>query len=207
MAIIGRIISTGIQQFRSSCTEAYDQKPGFGDLIWARLEGTGRVYAVITDLTVSEDALIEQIAHSANVDEMLLWDNRRNRVMSRTITAVVVGFTMEDEIQFRLPPHPPAVLEPVQSCSQDDVTVFYSDGNFDYVRHLITPGSIPHFDLLAAHIFWVDQWLSLNERADTKKDNLKRKLNTLLQDDPECYIRLLELISSFEKRKRGRNVN
>ena len=198
MAIVGRIISAGIREFRASCLDGQGLAPGFGGLIWTKMGDGGRIYAIVTNLTISEDALIGQIARSVEVETSILWDNRHNRSIPVLINAVVVGFSSRNTFQYRMPPHPPAVLEVVETCTEEEAISFCAGGNYDHLRYLVTQFDVPRYDLLAAHFAWMNQNLEKGKVPGWRESAL-RKMNSLLQSDPDCYIRLLEFISHMEK--------
>jgi hypothetical protein len=197
MAIIGRVISAGIQEFRASCLDGQGAAPGFGGLVWTKMGDGGRIYAIVTDLSIAEDALIGQIARSFEVENSLMWDNRRNRSVAVIINAVVVGFCSGNAVQYRIPSHPPAVLEVVERSSIDDTTAFCASGSYDYLRYLVRQINVPRYDLLAAHFAWMNQNLE-KEKVPGWREAAVKKINSLLQSDPECFIRLLEILSHME---------
>ena len=198
MTELGRIISAGIQEFRASCTNGKETLPVLGGLVWAKMGEDGKIYAVVKNLTISEDGLIAQIARSIEMDPSLLWDNRRNRTIAVVINAVVVGFSVEKDYQHRIPSHPSAVLEIVESCSMEDAAAFCTSSNYDYLRFLMPQYDVPRFDLLAAHFSWLQHTLS-KEITKKWKDSAIRKLHSLLQDDPDCYLRLVEFLYHLER--------
>ncbi len=172
------------------------QPPNLGSLVYVRLPGNGRVFAVVAfGTTTGYDAGRQAVVRTREgvVDEEVYREHPHLVGVLRTqFSALLVGYEDEDgRLHRHLPPRPPALHYAVYPCPPDEVTRFAAD--LRYLRLIANAaGPVPPEQLMAAHLREVYRaggedalWL---ERA-------ARYVAGLLKDD---YDRLRAALEALE---------
>ena len=151
---VGRVLRSSTTTFTVGCRQLIAQQdqrvPEFGALVKAE-RGHGQiVYGLIYNVTIEDDAFVRQLV-AAGVDSAeIVEDQRQRRQVPIVVDVLVAGFGNGMEICHRLPPQPPATLEPIYTCSQAELVRFTAQ--HDWLRTVLGAADVPADQLLAAAV-------------------------------------------------------
>jgi hypothetical protein len=158
---IGRVLRASTRGFDCG-THSRDVGPqhDFGAFAKVPIANTsreeGQIHAVglIYKVEIKDDQLINELVLGEAVPDMILRDQRENRMIPVEIKIINVGFMVRQGAQldmFRsLPPRPPMSLSDVEQCSPDEIRLFTASP--DFFRLLLNASEVPSDDLVAAGI-------------------------------------------------------
>jgi hypothetical protein len=151
---VGRVLRSSTTAFTVGCRQLIAQQdqcvPQFGALVKAE-RGPGQiVYGLIYNVTIEDDAFVRQLV-AAGVDTAeVIEDQRQRRQVPIVIDVLVAGFGAGGEIYHRLPPQPPATLEPIYICNNAELVRFTAQ--HDWLRTVLGAVDVPADQLLAAAV-------------------------------------------------------
>jgi hypothetical protein len=120
----------------------------------SREEGQIHAIGLIYKVEIKDDQLINELVLGEAVPDMILRDQRENRMIPVEVKIVNVGFIVRQGAavsMFRsLPPRPPMSLSDVEQCTPDEIRQFTSTP--DFFRLLLNASEVPADDLVAAAI-------------------------------------------------------
>jgi hypothetical protein len=158
---VGRILRASTRGFDCG-THSKDIGPqhDFGAFVKVPIANTSReeglIHAIglIYKVEIKDDQLINELVLGEAVPDMILRDQRENRMIPVEIKIVNVGFIVNQGNQmaiFRsLPPRPPMSLSDVEQCTAEEIREFTRLP--DFFRLLLTASEVPADDLVAAGI-------------------------------------------------------
>jgi len=120
----------------------------------SREEGQIHTLGLIYKVEIKDDQLINELVLGEAVPDMILRDQRENRMIPVEIKIVNVGFMVKHGAEitmFRsLPPRPPMSLSDVEQCTEEEIRLFTATP--DFFRLLLNASEVPADDLVAAGI-------------------------------------------------------
>lgn len=128
----------------------------FGAFVRAPIANTsaqeGQIHAigVIYKVEIKDDQLINELVLGEAVPDMVLRDQRENRMIPVEVKMINVGFQRGDLLIHSLPPRPPMSLSDVDLMPPEDIRRFTA--STDFFRLLLSAGEVPTDDLIAASI-------------------------------------------------------
>jgi hypothetical protein len=190
---IGRLLRAETTGFVVGCRVAQLEAPSFGALVRVPLEAGYQIFGLINDIHIDDDGLVRQLVTAESVDEAVIADNRVNRNVPIEMSVLAVGYQQGERISHLLPPRPPLSLDAIYLCVDEDILGFTSAGRFGYFRHILSASDLPIGDLLAAHLYQVQE---VQEKAGNTDWALEatQELIVLLRDD---YPTLMSVISTL----------
>lgn len=148
--LLGRVLRSSTAAYTFGYNHVDDAPPPFGALIRADV-ATESVYGLVYDVVVHDDPFVRQIvAAGEEMDETRIQDMRQRRQTPVEITALAVAYARGDQVYQRIPPRPPAALQPIYACA--DAEVRRALARFDYFRTVLNNSQCPAEELLAASL-------------------------------------------------------
>lgn len=154
---VGRILRASSRGFDCG-THSRDigSQHDFGAFVKAPIantsKGEGDIHAIgiIYKVEIKDDQLISELVLGEAVPEMILRDQRENRMIPVEVKVINAGFMLAGEIFHTMPPRPPMSLSDVSLCSPAEVRQFTEGANF--FRMLLNAAEVPSDDLVAATV-------------------------------------------------------
>jgi hypothetical protein len=115
-----------------------------------REEGNIHAIGVIYKVEIKDDQLISELVLGEAVPDMVLRDQRENRMIPVEIKVVNIGFMVGNNIIHSMPPRPPMSLSDVDVCTPDEIYRFTQRPEF--FRLVLNASEVPSDDLVAAAI-------------------------------------------------------
>ncbi len=178
---VGRVLRAGTRGFAIGCTVMQPDIPAFGSFVRVQGRAPGSaIYGLIYDVSVEDDPFVRQFI-SANPPEEVVRDQRENRQMPIEVSVLTVGCRIGKTIRHCLPTQPPAALDWLYRCTDEEVCAF--TGRFDYFRLVLEAREVPADELLAASLRVAAAARPEGARAAFLTD-AGRELARLLAGDP-----------------------
>ncbi len=140
--IVGRVLRSTTSSFTVGCRQlmaAQDQLvPQFGALVRAELANGTRVYGLIYNVTIEDDAFVRQLVAAGVESPEIIEDQRQKRQVPVVVEVVVAGSGRGLEVYHRLPAQPPSTLDLIYLCNAAEVVRFTE--RHDWLRTIL--GSI-----------------------------------------------------------------
>lgn len=148
--LLGRVLRSSTATYTFGYNRVDDDPPPFGALIRADVAAES-VYGLVYDVVVHDDPFVRQIvAAGEQMDETRIQDMRQRRQTPVEITALAVAHSRGETIYQRIPPRPPAALQPIYACAETEVRRALA--RFDYFRTVLNNSQCPAEELLAASL-------------------------------------------------------
>ncbi|MCA9913806.1 MAG: hypothetical protein KC496_10680, partial [Anaerolineae bacterium] len=152
---VGRVLRASTRGFDCG-THSRELGPqhDFGAFVKVPISNTndpeGNIHAVglIYKVEIKDDQLISELVLGDEVPEMILRDQRENRLIPVEVKIVNVGFMAHGRMIHSLPPRPPMSLADVELMSREEV--YYFTQRADFFRLVLGASEVPSDDLLAA---------------------------------------------------------
>lgn len=146
--ILGRITRCSTRGFVGAVRLPEPDIPVFGTFCKAEAQqGKSDVIGLIYDINIDDDEFARQMASADNLQPEQLADGQYNRQLPIEFSAVSVGYQVDDQYHYTLPPQPPLTLHPVYALTPDEVLSF--TGRLDFLPLLFTNPTVPVDSLLA----------------------------------------------------------
>jgi hypothetical protein len=154
---VGRILRASTRGFDCG-THSREIGPqhDFGAFVKAPISNTtsaeGQIHAVgiIYKVEIKDDQLVNELVLGESVPDMILRDQRENRMIPVEIKVINVGYQRGNMLFHSLPPRPPMSLSDVDLMLPKEVHQFTQTPNF--FRLLFNASEVPTDDLIAAAI-------------------------------------------------------
>lgn len=148
--MLGRVLRSSSATFTFGYNQPDEAPPVFGSLVRAEL-GDQHVYGLVYDVVVHDDPFVRQIVAAAGaLTETRIQDMRQRRQVPVEVTALAVAYRQDNNIFQRIPPRPPGALQPIFSCSQEEIRLTLAD--FDFFHTVLNNALCPTDELLAASL-------------------------------------------------------
>jgi len=154
---VGRILRASTRGFDCGThSREIGQQHDFGAFVKAPIANTshqeGQIHAIgiIYKVEIKDDQLINELVLGESVPDMVLRDQRENRMIPVEIKVINVGFQRGDMLFRSLPPRPPMSLSDVDLMLPDEVKRFTVTPEF--FRLMLNASEVPTDDLIAASI-------------------------------------------------------
>jgi hypothetical protein len=151
---IGRVLRASTVGFAVGCQVSQLSVPAFGSLVRAQpVDARDAIYGLIYDMHIDDDPLVRRLVLAENPDPELINDQRRNRMLPIEMSILAVGYMLNGQVRYGLPPRPPLNLDPVQLCADPAEVSRFTD-NLSYLRLILraADSNVPVDQLLVAHI-------------------------------------------------------
>jgi hypothetical protein len=195
MIEVGRLLRSSINGCVLGCRITQDNVPEFGSMVRIPVEKQPfyQVFGLVYDINVLDDGLVRQLIISEGVADEVILDNRLNRNVPLEISALFVGYQLNQDIYHLLPPKPPLALDSIYPCSQQELLQFCEAGRFGYFRHILRAKDLPVGELLAVHLKNVNAaWVGPGDSHWAA--SATREVITLLRDD---YPELMSVLGAL----------
>ena len=186
---IGRVMRSSTGEFSIGTHLLQADVPRFGSFVKAPSTDGCDVIGLIYDVLIEDDPFVRQLI-SADVKDEIIRDQRENRQLPATVSVLVVGHVRDGRMYPFLPSQPPAALDTLVTCTDDDVMRFTED--FAYFRTVLNAREARPNELLAASLRYASE-----ARAGDGREFLVRagrELARLLAFDAVRLEGLLRLI-------------
>ncbi len=154
---VGRVLRASTRGFDCGThSREIGQQHDFGAFVKAPIANTthqeGQIHSIgiIYKVEIKDDQLINELVLGESVPDMVLRDQRENRMIPVEIKVINVGFQRGDMLFHSLPPRPPMSLSDVDLMLPDEVKRFTQSPNF--FRLMLNASEVPTDDLIAASI-------------------------------------------------------
>jgi len=148
--MLGRVLRSSSTTFTFGYNQPDEAPPVFGSLVRAEL-GDQHVYGLVYDVVVHDDPFVRQIVAAAGaLTETRIQDMRQRRQVPVEVTALAVAYRQDDIVYQRIPPRPPGALQPIISCSHEEIRLVLAD--FDFFHTVLDNALCPTDELLAASL-------------------------------------------------------
>lgn len=144
---LGRVLRSSTTIFTFGSLDNADL-PAFGALVAAEV-GPTWVYGLVYEVVIQDDPFVRQVvAATEGLTAERIEDMRQRRQVPVEITALTVAYRQGDRVYQRLPPRPPAALQPIWAC--DETTTAQVLADFAFFRTVLNAAHCPSEELLAA---------------------------------------------------------
>lgn len=113
-------------------------------------EGQIHTIGIIYKVEIKDDQLINELVLGESVPDMVLRDQRENRMIPVEIKVINIGHQRGDRLFHSLPPRPPMSLSDVDLMLPDEVKRFTQSP--DFFRLMLNASEVPSDDLIASAI-------------------------------------------------------
>lgn len=151
---IGRVLRASTVGFVVGCRVNQLDVPAFGGLVKAQpVDAREAIYGLIYDMHIDDDPLVRRLVLAENPNLELINDQRQNRMLPIEMNVLAVGYQLNGQIRYGLPPRPPLNLDPVQLCADPGELTRFTN-NQAYLRLILraVESNVPVDQLLVAHI-------------------------------------------------------
>lgn len=186
---IGRLLRAGTTGFVAGCRVNQLDAPSFGALVRAPLSDAYQIFGIIYDIHIDDDGLVRQLVTADNVSEVVMNDNRVNRIVPVEMSVLAVGYEQDGKIHHLLPPRPPLSLDVIVKCDNNDIARFTE--RFGYFRHILNNQEIPVGEVVAAHILQAQS----AHKDKSWQERATHEVITLLRDDYPTLMSVLGALS------------
>jgi len=145
---VGRVMRSSTGEFTIGTRLLQADVPRFGAFVKARSSDGCDVVGLIYDVLIEDDAFVRQLVTADR--EEIIRDQRENRQVPATVSVLVVGHRRDSRMYSYLPPQPPAALDLLYTCTDDEVVQFTED--FAYFRTVLNAVDARPDELLAASL-------------------------------------------------------
>ena len=201
---VGRVLRASTRGFDCG-THSRDigQQHDFGAFVKVPIANTtreeGQIHALglIYKVEIKDDQLINELVLGEAVPDMILRDQRENRMIPVEVKMVNVGFMVRQGAQTMmlrsLPPRPPMSLSDVEQCTPEEIRQFTETP--DFFRLLLNASEVPADDLVAAAVRYA-AWKAYSHSEQERYDFHVRCGKQLARDvtDLKRLSHLLNLI-------------
>jgi hypothetical protein len=146
---VGRVMRSSTGEFTIGTRLLQADVPRFGSFVEVPSSDGCDVIGLIYDVLIEDDPFVRQLI-SADVQEEYILDQRNNRQVPATVSALVVGHCADGKMYPYLPSQPPAVLDTIVTCTNDEVIRFTED--LSYFRTVLNAVHARPDELLAASL-------------------------------------------------------
>ncbi|MFL7839429.1 MAG: hypothetical protein ACK2T4_13775 [Candidatus Promineifilaceae bacterium] len=192
---IGRVLRANTTGFAVGSRVKQLSAPGFGSLVKAQPAGEHEViYGLIYNINIDDDQLIRRLVMVETPRPEVIEDQRTNRILPIEMSVLAVGYRINGNLHYSLPPRPPLNLDPV-ILVENAAEIRQFTNNLGYLRLILrAEGSrVPVDQLLVAHIH--DVYLRRGEDVAWVV-SVVREVIELLRSNYEVLIPTLEALSS-----------
>jgi hypothetical protein len=157
LARVGRILRASTRGFDCGThSKEISEQHDFGAFVKAPIANThrdeGNIHAIglIYKVEIKDDQLISELVLGEAVPDMILRDQRENRMIPVEVKVVNIGFMLGQNMIHSMPPRPPMSLSDVDVCTPDEIYRFTQRPEF--FRLVLNASEVPTDDLVAAAI-------------------------------------------------------
>jgi hypothetical protein len=144
---LGRVLRSSTTTFTFGSLDNADL-PAFGALVTTAV-GPTSVYGLVYEVVIQDDPFVRQVVAAAGeLTAERIEDMRQRRQVPVEITALTVAYRQDDQVYQRLPPRPPAALQPIWACDEAETGQVLAD--FAFFRTVLNAAHCPTEELLAA---------------------------------------------------------
>ncbi len=192
---IGRVLRANTSGFAVGSREKQLSAPGFGSLVKAQPLGEQEaIYGLIYNINIDDDQLIRRLVMVEDPRREVINDQRQNRILPIEMSVLSVGYHLNGDLHYGLPPRPPLNLDPVLLVEDETELRRFTD-NPGYLRLILRAegGRVPVDQLLVAHLHDV-----YRRRGDDVLwvVSVVHELIELLRSNYDVLIPTLEALSS-----------
>ncbi len=188
-AEFGRVLRANTMGFAIGCRVQQLSEPSFGALVMAQpVDSREAVYGLIYDMHIDDDPLIRRLVMAEDPRPSVIEDQRNNRLLPIEMSVLTVGYQLNGELRYGLPPRPPLNLDPVFLCSGKEAMTRFTR-HHGYLRLILRAVDVVPVDqLLVAHLRqahecrgYDDEWLlrSVEELVHLLRSNYELLVPTL----------------------------
>jgi hypothetical protein len=194
---IGRIIESDVAQFKFTCLQNALDQIRLGILVKVFIPNGAWVYAVVTNISWSMDALVNQIAGAEEIPAAISKDSIWSRIYGPNISCAVVGYELDGKFHHALPGLSILSLSAIELCPPLDARSF-TGHSFVYLRLLLEAyaGDPIVSEILSSHLAYGED-LHTQVGISTWTEWAILYLVSLLDSD---LMLLASIIESYEQR-------
>ena len=145
---VGRVMRSSTGEFTIGTRLLQADVPRFGAFVKAPSTDGCQVIGLIYDVLIEDDPFVRQLVTADR--EEIIRDQRENRQVPATVSVLVVGHWRDGQMYAYLPPQPPAALDTLFTCTDEEVIRFTED--FSYFRTVLNAIDARPDELLAASL-------------------------------------------------------
>lgn len=152
-SIVGRVLRASTRGFDAG-THSRNIGPNhdFGAFVKAPVANDHRIHAIglIYKIEIKDDQLISELVLGEEINDMILRDQRENRMIPVEVKVLNVGYLAGGQFIQSMPPRPPLSLSDVHLCTAEEVYAFTQ--RLDFFRLVLGASEVPSDDLIAASV-------------------------------------------------------
>jgi hypothetical protein len=145
---VGRVMRSSTGEFTIGTRLQQIDVPTFGSFVKAPSTDGSDVIGLIYDVLIEDDPLVRQVISAER--EEIIRDHRENRQVPATVSVLVIGHCRNGRMYSYLPSQPPAALDLLHTCTNEEVVRFTED--FTYFRTVLNAIDARPDELLAASL-------------------------------------------------------
>lgn len=185
--LIARVTRCSTRSFIGASRLPEPDVPTFGSFCKASAQrGQSEVIGLIYDIRIEDDELARQIAIATHPSPEHLADNRITRLIPIEISCLAVGYRIEEQYAYSIPPQPPMTLDEVHALGADELLAFTA--SLDFVPLVFSAPGVPADELLAA---------ALQQAARVRPEHQRRSY--LIEAGKECARQLAADLPRLER--------
>lgn len=150
--IVGRVLRSSTTSFTVGCRQLISEQdqriPEFGALVRAKAGEDNRVYGLIYNVTIEDDAFVRQLVAAGVESPEIIEDQRQKRQVPVVVDVLAAGSGQGLEVYHRLPAQPPSTLDQIYLCNAAEVVRFTE--RHDWLRTVLGSVEAPADQLLIA---------------------------------------------------------
>lgn len=150
--IVGRVLRSSTTSFTVGCRQLISEQdqriPEFGALVRADAAGSNRIYGLIYNVTIEDDAFVRQLVAAGVESPEIIEDQRQKRQVPVVVDVMVAGSGCGLEVSHRLPAQPPSTLDQIYLCNAAEIVRFTE--RHDWLRTVLGAVEAPADQLIVA---------------------------------------------------------
>ena len=150
--IVGRVLRSSTTSFTVGCRQLISEQdqriPEFGALVRADAAGSNRIYGLIYNVTIEDDAFVRQLVAAGVESPEIIEDQRQKRQVPVVVDVMVAGSGRGLEVSHRLPAQPPSTLDQIYLCNAAEIVRFTE--RHDWLRTVLGAVEAPADQLIVA---------------------------------------------------------
>lgn len=164
---VGRILRASTRGFDCGThSRNIGEQHDFGAFVKAPIANDKQIYTIglIYKVEIKDDQLISELVLGEAMPEMILRDQRENRMIPVEVKVINAGFFVNDQMIHSMPPRPPMSLSDVELCTPAEVRAFTANPTF--FRMLLNASEVPSDDLVAAAVRYASWYAYTDDQKE-----------------------------------------
>ncbi len=150
--MVGRVLRASTTSYTLGCNQTIIEQdnpagPEFGLFVNAT-DGRGQtIYGLVYNVSVEDDAFVRELVAADVQSKEMIEDQRANRQVLVSVSVLILGYGIGNQVCHRLPPQPPGTLREIYRCDNTAIVRFTEQN--DWLRTVLSAADAPVEHLLA----------------------------------------------------------